>query len=83
MDKDDLQEYFRFVHKTEIKPRKISSEYFKEESRRIEQKMKQNQKGKKKFHCFNQTTVEELDSVFLLDQELVARDGINSLFHQE
>ena len=62
----------------ETAPRKISSDFFKEESKRIGQKMKV--MTKKKFHCFNQTTTSDLSEVFGQRSELIPRTEIQSLF---
>jgi hypothetical protein len=79
MDKDDLQEYLRFVQQkqqtVETAPRKLSSEFFKEESKRLGKKM---EKMRKKFTCFHQSTTGDIATLF--SGEMVARTNIQSLF---
>ena len=82
MEKDDYQEYIRFCEVqqqiVDTKSRKMSSDFFKEESKRIEQKM-QRLKPKKRFTCFNQNVTDDIATVFESDA-LVPSNQITTLF---
>ena len=68
-----MQEYLRFIKAQdkagELMPRKMSQEYFKGESRKIEERM---QRNKKRFTCFNRQLQAPLSDVFAAE-EMVPR----------
>jgi virulence-associated protein VapD len=89
MDKEDYEEYLQFrqqKHKSiQSATRKMSFEYFKEESKKLEQKIQKKvalQKPAKKFTCFNKS-VRDINAVFAsqnVAQVLQPRQSIESMF---